>query len=57
MCRERTYHLLGHHHNGLSGEPAVAVVKEILETGTEKVDNEDVVQALLAEVIDIGNAS
>jgi hypothetical protein len=33
------------------------VVKEILETGTEKVDNEDVVQTLLTEVIDIGNAS
>jgi hypothetical protein len=57
LCRERTYHLLGYHHNGLGGEPAVAVVKEILETGTEKVDNEDVVQTLLAEVIDIGNAS
>jgi hypothetical protein len=33
------------------------VVKEILKTGTEKVDNEDVVQTLLTEVIDIGNAS
>jgi hypothetical protein len=33
------------------------VVEEILETGTEKINNEDIVQTLLTEVIDIGNTS
>jgi hypothetical protein len=33
----------------------VAEVEEIFETGTEQVDDEDVVKAFLAKVIDIRN--
>lgn len=31
------------------------MIEEILETGSKKVDNEDVVQTLLSEVVDIGD--
>jgi hypothetical protein len=51
-----THHLLGDHDDGLDGESAVAVVEEILETGAEQIDDQDVVQAFLAEVVDIRNA-
>lgn len=48
-----TNHLLGDHNNGLGREPAVAVIKKVLERRSEKVNDEDVVQALLSEVVDI----
>lgn len=32
------------------------MVEEVFETGAEQINHEDVVQALLAEVIHIGNA-
>ena len=51
------YHLLCHHDNGLDGEASVAVVEEVLQGWSEQVDNQDVVEALLAEVVDIWNAS
>lgn len=50
----RTHHLARGHAYGLDGELATAHVKEVLETRTEKVDDEDVVQALLSEVIYLG---
>ena len=48
-----TYHLLGHHDDRLDGELSVAVVEEVLQTGSEKVNDENVVETLLAKVIDI----
>lgn len=33
------------------------MIKEILQRRTQKIDNEDVVQTLLSEIVDIGNAS
>lgn len=48
-----THHLLCNHHNSLDREFAVAMVEEILQAGSEKVDDQDVVEALLAEVIHI----
>jgi len=53
---KETYHLLSDHHNSLCGEPAVAVIEEILERRAEKVNNEDVVKTLLTEIVDIGNS-
>jgi len=50
-------HLLGDHDYGLDGEAASAVVEEILERGSEQVNDKDVVEAFLAKVIDIGDAS
>ena len=40
----------GHAH-GLDRELAAAHVEEVLEAGPEEIDDEDVVQALLAEVV------
>lgn len=52
-----THHLLSYHDNRFGGESPVAVVKEILQARTEQVDHQDVVQTLLAKVIDVRNAS
>lgn len=51
------YHLLGDHDNGLDAEAPVAVVKEVLQRWSEQVDNQNVVKTLLAEVVDIWDAS
>jgi hypothetical protein len=51
-----TNHLLRNHHHGLYGESPVAVVEEILERWSEEVDDQDVVEAFLAEVVDIRNS-
>jgi len=50
-------HLLRHHDNGLDGESATAVVEQILQRRAKKVDHQDVVQTLLTEVVDVGDAS
>lgn len=49
-------HLLRDHHNGLDGESSAAVVEQVFERWAEKVDDQNVVEALLAEVVDIRNA-
>lgn len=56
-CLHAREHLLSHHHHSLGGESSVAVIEQILQTGTEEVDDENVVQALLAKVVDIGDTS
>jgi hypothetical protein len=50
-----THHLLGDHNNSLDGKLPVAVVEQILQAGAEQVDHKDVVEALLAEVVDVGD--
>jgi ABC-type transporter Mla MlaB component len=50
-------HLLGDHDDGLDGEATSAVVEEVLERGSEQVNDKNVVEAFLAKVIDIGDAS
>jgi hypothetical protein len=50
-------HLLGDHDDSLDGEAASAVVEEILERRSEQVNDKNVVEAFLAKVIDIGDAS
>lgn len=52
----KTYHLLCCHDNSLDAELATAHVKEIFQTWPEKIDDEDVVQALLSEVVYLGHA-
>lgn len=56
-CLDAREHLLSHHHHSLGGEPSVAVVEQVLQTGSEEVDHENVVQTLLAEVVNIGDTS
>ena len=48
-----TYHLLCYHDNCLDRKLPVAMIEQVLETGTEQVDHQDVVQAFLAKVINI----
>jgi hypothetical protein len=50
-------HLLGNHDNGLYGKPTAAVVKEIFERRAQEINDQDVMKALLTEVVDIWNAS
>lgn len=52
-----THHLLGDHDYSLDRKLPVAVVEQVLQTGTEQVDDQDVVQALLAEVVNIRDPS
>ena len=47
--------MLGYHDNSLDGELPVAMVEQVLQTGTEQVDDQNVVEAFLAEIIDIRN--
>lgn len=50
------YHLLRHHHDGLRGELSTAVIEEIFQAGSEEIDDENIVQAFLAKVVNIGDA-
>ncbi len=52
-----THHLLGNHNHSLDSEASVAEVEEILKRWTKEVDDQDIVKTLLAEVVDIWNAS
>lgn len=51
------YHLLRNHNNRFDREAPVTMVKEIFQTGSKQVNDENVVQTFLAKVVDIGNAS
>lgn len=47
------HHLPGGHADGFDGEFSATHVEEIFETGPQKVDDENVVQALLTKVVDL----
>lgn len=49
------YHLFGYHYYSLNGKSPIAVIKEIFERRAKQINNEDIVQAFLAEVVDIWN--
>ena len=51
-----TDHLLCYHDDGLDGEFAVAMVEKVLQAGPQQVNDQDVVETLLAEVVDIRDA-
>ena len=53
---EVAYHLLRYHDNSLDGKSSVAMIEQVFERRTKKVDDEDIMKALLAEVIDIRDA-
>ena len=52
-----TDHLLRYHYNSLGGEPSIAVIKEVLQRWSEEINDQDVVKAFLAEIIDIRDPS
>jgi hypothetical protein len=49
--------LLRHHYHGLGCESSVAMVEEIFERGAKKIDDKNVVEAFLAKIVDIRDAS
>ena len=56
MRPEAANHLFGDHHHRLDGETSVAMIEKVFQRRTEQVDDQNVVQAFLAEVVDIGDA-
>jgi hypothetical protein len=51
-----TNHLLCYHDDGLDGELPVAVVEKVLQAGAKQVNDQDVVEALLSEVVHVWDA-
>jgi hypothetical protein len=51
------YHLLRYHYHRLDCESSIAVIEQVLQGGPQEVDHQDVVETLLAEVIDIRDSS
>ena len=49
-------HLICKHEDSLHGESSRAEVEEILETGPEKIHDEDIVVPLLTVPSDVGDA-
>ena len=47
------HHLFSYHYDGLDRESSVAMIKQVFKTRPEKVDDENIVEAFLAEVVDI----
>lgn len=47
--------MLRSHANGLDGKLATAHVEKVLEVGTQKVNDEDVVETFLPKIMDLGN--
>ena len=56
MIEVNTYHLVSQHKNRLQAELALTEAEEVLETGSQQVDDHDVVVALDAEPSHVGNA-
>jgi len=50
-----SYHLFGNHYNSFDREFSMAVIEEVFKAWSEQVDDQDVVKALLAEVIYVRN--
>ena len=48
-------HLLRYHHDSLCRKSSVTVIKQVFKRRSEEIDDEDIVEAFLAEVIDIRN--
>lgn len=48
-----TDHLLGNHNYSLDRELPVTVVEQVLQTGAQQVNDQDVVQTLLAKIVNI----
>lgn len=53
---KHTYHLFRDHDNGLDRKPTITIIEQILETGTQQVNDQDVVQPFLAKVVDVRDA-
>jgi hypothetical protein len=45
--------LFGDHDDGLDRESPSTSVEKVLKRGTEKIDDEDIVEAFLSEVINV----
>lgn len=54
---KKVYHLLGGHAYSLDGELASTHIEEIFQVGTEKVNDQDVVETLLPKIIHLRHTS
>ena len=52
---EDPYHLLRDHYDGFGRKSSVTMIKEVFKRGSQKVNDENIVKALLAEVVDVRN--
>lgn len=52
---EGTDHLLRNHDHGLYRKSSVAVVEQVLQARAKEVNDENVMEAFLAKVVNIGN--
>jgi hypothetical protein len=57
MQTTSTHHLFCYHDNGFYGESPVAVVEEVLQRGTKKINDENVMQSFLPKIVDVWNSS
>jgi hypothetical protein len=53
--RAKAYHLFGGHDYSLDTELAATHIKQVLQAGSEEVYYEDIVEALLAKMVYLGN--
>lgn len=49
-------HLLRDHDDSLNREPTITMIEQILETGAQQVNHQDVVQPFLAKVVNVRNS-
>ena len=54
--KSQTYHLISQHKDSFEGELALAVVEKVLKTGSEEVDDHDVVVSLNSKPVDVRDA-
>lgn len=52
-----SHHLISEHEHGLEGELSTAVVEEVLEAGSEKINHHHIILSLHTEPLQVRNAS
>lgn len=55
--KKRFYHLLCSHANGFYRKFAATHIEEVLEIGSQEVNDEHIMEALLAKVVNLGHAN
>jgi hypothetical protein len=52
-----SYHLISKHEHSLEGELALAVVEQIFKTGSQEINDHDIVVTFNSEPMDIRNSN
>ena len=48
-----TYHLISEHQHSLEGELSLAVIEQVLQTGSQQINNHDIVVTLDAKPVNV----